>query len=708
VFSSARLKTRHISLAILMFLSQLVTPREAPAIQLRWAGGATTLSVTSNVRATLVVQADSAEGVLPDAWKLVWVADSVGIQVAPFDSLTACEMDTARVSSVDPLSTRADSAANQVTAHFCSAEDNPALSGYYLVDLVAGTKGKLKVVALARANPDSVIESNEVVYNGGVDGNYPPSILSTSSNHATASLEVTAVGVGLADVETMTVGAADGLWSVPLVIGSQNATRLTGSADVPAKLPRAIVKVESPSGIGVDDFPAEPTDLVAVSATTDTILFTDPAYPAVYCHDFAFFHNSVPDPTNPMHAWKGAFHLFYIRVVNATKADSIIAHAWCDTLGGDWTVDLNAFRPSGVGWDKMKVWAPSIQQIGNLTYMFYTGVDSLGNESIGYATTSMLGTTNITWNRNHTPVYRAADTKWADSVGVEKPSVSFRDAFVMPDPNEATYPGRYLLFNAGEDRILHPKYAIGVARNEPGTLNQWKDGGKYLATDHTHFAEITGALESPLVVQDSLTGAWRMFVANANYDLQGFRSTYFLTETPGDSVTNTAAAAWPGLDSLYSYTANDASVIAWQAAEHLQIGPIHYFAAYRGPIGIGITQMHWDTTGHKFVFVHPSNLSVGDRPGQAGLRFYLTAYRPRADLVRFTLESASVMTPKLVIYDLLGRSVRNLSDGRATQGRREFAWDCRKDGGERVSTGMYFARLTGSNRAMVVRVPIVR
>jgi flagellar hook assembly protein FlgD len=66
------------------------------------------------------------------------------------------------------------------------------------------------------------------------------------------------------------------------------------------------------------------------------------------------------------------------------------------------------------------------------------------------------------------------------------------------------------------------------------------------------------------------------------------------------------------------------------------------------------------------------------------------------------------MTPKLVIYDLLGRRVRNLSDGRATQGRREFAWDCRKDDGERVSTGMYFARLTGSNRAMVVRVPIIR
>ena len=372
-------------------------------------------------------------------------------------------------------------------------------------------------------------------------------------------------------------------------------------------------------------------------------------------------------------------------------------------------MDLNAFRPSGQGWDAAKVWAPSIQQIGNLTYMFYTGVDSVGNQSIGYATTPMLGTTNISWTRRTTPVYTAANTGWADITGHEVSGrTSFRDPFVMPDPDQVKYPGRYLLFNAGEDRVLWPRYAIGVARNDVGTLNQWKDGGKFVATDRQHLAVVTGALESPLVVRDSLTGAWRMFVANANYDLQGFRSTYFLTQAPGDSVTNTTASAWPKLDSLYAYTGNDASVIGWQAAEHLQIGDVHYFASYVGPTGIGITRMHWNSVAQKFFFVHPTNAGVGNQPDTGGLRFYLADLRPRADLVRFAVESADAITPSLVIYDLSGRRVRNLSDGRTTQGRREFVWDCRQDDGERVSTGMYFARLTGGRRAMVVRVPMLR
>lgn len=707
--SSTRNNLRVVLAASCLALTTLAAiPSSPQAIQLRWGDGSTQLVVNENARVLLVVRADSSEQVLPSNWKLIWTADSSGLQIIPTDSLVACDVDSARVSSVDPASSRADSAANEVTAHLCSEGSAPARVAYYHVDLVAASEGKLKVVALDPADPDSVIQSNEVVYNDGVEGAFAPTLLRASSNHSTALLEITGIGVGLSNAQSLKVGASDGLWSVPLSIDAQSDTRITGSAEVPAKLPAAVIEVESPSGAGLTELAADaPSGVVAVTATTDTILFRDPDL-GVYCHDFAFYYNSVPNPTDPAHPWKGVFHLFYIRVVTATGQDSIIAHAWCDSLGGPWTVDLNAFRPSGIGWDKMKVWAPSIQQAGNLYYMFYTGVDSLGNQSIGYATTPMLGTTNISWTRNRAPVYTASNTGWADSVGVETGSVSFRDAFVMPDPDEVKYPGRYLLFNAGEDRVLHPRYAIGVARNRAGTLAQWNDGGKYVATDRNHLPFLTGALESPLVVRDSLTGAWRMFVANADYDLLGHKSTYFLTGTPGDSVTNTTASAWPGLDSLYTYTGDDVDVIGWQACEHLQIGPVHFFAAYVGPDGIGITRMHWDPGTQKFIFVYPTNVSVdGDRE-RAGARFYLTEFRPRANMVRFALEDVSAMTPKLVIYDLLGRRVRNLSDGRAMRGRREFTWDCRKDDGERVSTGMYFARVTVSNRAMVLRVPILR
>ncbi|MBI5710060.1 MAG: hypothetical protein HZC42_07125, partial [Candidatus Eisenbacteria bacterium] len=512
-----------------LLVLMLCVPEISSALQLRWISGGNDLSFTSATRCTLVVQADSAEVTLPGQWRLLWLADSSGVNVVAVDSLAACQADTAKVSAIDPPSTPADSAANQVTAHFCSAGEPAATTAYCILDQPGGSSGRFKVVALDPTDPDSnrVIESNQVTYNGGVDGTYAPVLLRASSVHETALLQVTAVGAELASVQSIEVGAADNVWSVPLSVVEKSNTRITATADVYVPLPQAIVRAGSSTGSS-DPAPL-PADQITVaeatSAGTDTIMYWDPN-PSIYPKDFAFHYNSVYDPTDPAHPWKGFFHLLYIR--NKAGLDSIIAHAWTDSLGKPWSVDSMAFRPSGHGWDKMKCWAPSIQQVGNLTYMFYTGVDSLGNQSIGYATTPMLGTTNISWARSDTAVYKASNTGWAHTGGV----LQFRDPFVMLDPDVANYPGRYLLFNAGRDKNFpgNNYYTIGVARNRAGTLNLWDDLRNYEATDHDHLA-VPDRLESPLVVRDSLTGAWRMFVGNGNYDPLGYESTIFLTQT---------------------------------------------------------------------------------------------------------------------------------------------------------------------------------
>jgi hypothetical protein len=262
------------------------------------------------------------------------------------------------------------------------------------------------------------------------------------------------------------------------------------------------------------------------------------------------------------------------------------------------------------------------------------------------------------------------------------------------------------MFNVGEDRLIPQRYVVGVARNKQGTLQEWKNIGSYPSTDWSHLG--VSRVESPLVIQDSLSGAWRMFVANANYDALGHLSTYFLTQAPGDSVTNRAVSAWPQRDSLYAYTGNDVDVIGWQACEHLQIGPVHYFAAYVGPDGIGITRMHWSPSQQKFVFVYPTNAGVG-ASGRAGdAHIYLSEYRPRAGVVRMVVESGQSFIPDLTIYDLAGRRVRRIGDRRRLDGRREYSWDCRSEDGARVPTGTYFARLTGSASPAVLRVAIVR
>ena len=682
----------------------LLVPQTSSAIELHWANGSTDLTFSTATKCMLVLQADSAEVTLPSQWRLLWLADSAGVNVVPVDLPEACEADTAKASAVDPPSTPADSAANQVTAHFCSAGEAAATRAYFLLDQPGGSRGRLKVVALDPTDPDSnrVIESNEVTFNGGIDGPYPPVILSATSEHSTVLLRISVVGAGLDSVTAMRVGSADHLWDVPLTIESKSKSWLTATAEVAASLPEAVLVASTAGGAASEAaLPADPITTAEVSSTAaDTIAYVDPDA-TIYPKDFAFFYNSVPIGTTG--ARKGLFHLFYIRQINGGP-DSIIAHAWCDTLGAKWTLDRTAFRPSGLTWDKMKVWAPSIQQVGNRVYMFYTGVDSLGNQSIGYAYTDSLFTTNIPWHRFKAPVYRASMTGWADPGSPQQ----FRDPFVMPDPDPA-FRGRYLLFNCGQDRALAPHYAIGVARNELGTFDRWTDMGKYVATDHNPgHLPVPGALESPLVVRDSLTGAWRMFVANASYDF--FNSTYFITENVGDSVTDVAAASWPGRDSLFFYAGNDDNLIGWQATEHLQIGNVHFFAAYNGPPmrAIGITRMHWDPIGMKFFFVHPTNTAVGPDQSPSQVRFYVSEFRPGAGMVRFVVESEVKVSPQLVIYDLAGRKLRELVGEQPMVGRKEMQWDCRDRAGRRVPTGMYFARLTRAGRAQVIRVPIVR
>jgi hypothetical protein len=177
-------------------------------------------------------------------------------------------------------------------------------------------------------------------------------------------------------------------------------------------------------------------------------------------------------------------------------------------------------------------------------------------------------------------------------------------------------------------------------------------------------------LESPLVVRDSLTGAWRMFVANADYDPNGHFSTIFLTQTVGDSLTDIRASEWPQRDSLYHYVGDDADVIGWQACEHLQIGQVHFFAAYEGN-GIGITRMHWDPATQKFIFVYPDVTAVPSDAERSGVRFFLSELRPVAGIARFAFESASTIVPRLMVYDVTGRRLRRLTDGRAMQGARK-------------------------------------
>lgn len=724
----------------LLLLAMVLVPGVAQAVQLHWSSGGNNLALSQNTRALLIVRADSSEVTLPRSWRLQWTADSSGIWFVAPDSLTACLLDTAKVSAIDPPLTLADSAANQITAHFCSAGSPSASTAYYVLDLIGGSVGKLKLVALDPADSTAIIESNEVTYNGGIVGDFSPAILRAATTHDTARLQVTIVGTNLSATSTLRVTAPDGLWSVPLTVTSQTVARgtakrsasnratsgranscaetttLIASADVPSALPDAILEIGNQAG-SIALAPVAGDQISALAASLpDTVLFRDPNWTSnsattVYPKDFAFIYNVVATTNGP---WRGLFHLIYIRHNNnysGDAAESLLVHAWSPDLR-NWKVDKRAFSPNfadGAAWDHLHVWAPSLLPVGNQFYMFYTGVDANHNERIGYVTTSLLDTSDTQWSSTRTEVYAAANTGWADPVGHLPGFLNqqqFRDPFLMPDPDHA---GKYLLFNVGEDR--NPLYnglgrmICGVAQNAPSSLNSWVDKGPYLKTDYGH--TLISRAEAPLVMRDSTIGApWRIFLANSSYDDVGDNSTKFITEQIGAAVSDTSLGVWSDTTNLFTYLGSDHNLYGWEACEHVQVGPYHFFAGYNGD-GIAITRTRWDPSTQSFRIGDPVT-AVGCESAIAGLRFALLNFRPGVRPLRFVLESSQIVTPHLILFDLVGRKVRSLLNGQAFSGRREVQWDCRDASGAPVPAGVYFARLSGAGPQQVRRVVIVR
>ncbi len=684
--------------SLLLLLCLLLIPIEAHSIELRWAGGLTDAVAHSDTILTVFITADSSEYVLPSSWTFRWAADSASLVFGANQVAGYCTPDTTLADSMGTVLSVTDSLAHSTTTYFCRYGFSRATVAVSSIHCVGGQKARISVVA-TDANSGSLIESNEITLNGGSSAEYAPVVVSTGVSHESSTLSITALGVGLAGVVAGSLGAPDGVWSVPLSIASQSDSSLTLVGEVAASLPGSVLVVTDSNGRSAEcEVQGDPTTAAVVAnALPDTIEFVDPN-PRVYPKDFTFFYNSVP--VGLSNARKGLFHLIYIRNFGSTGQDSILAHAWCDTLGAPWTVDTLAFRPSGIGWDKTRCWAPSTLQVGPRTYMFYTGVDSLNNQSIGYAYTDSLFTTHIPWHRQRVPVLKISDETWTDPLGTSfSGNAQIRNPFVMEDPNN---PGRYLMYYAAEDKQYAPRFAIGVARNSAGTLSSWIDLGKIADTDHSQL-KVPGALESPSVLKDSLTGAWRLFVANAGWQLAG-QATIFRTALVGGSPSATAYNSWPGLDSLYAFLGNDPPTEYWQATEHLQVGQVHFFAAYEGT-GIGISRLHWN--GQKFFFVRPTSAGVAGGDASAKVRFYLSGYSPRNATARFVVETTANIEPRITISDAVGRRVRDLQLA-GHVAKQEVSWDGRDRSGVLSPSGFYVACLKANGRMSALRFPMLR
>jgi hypothetical protein len=707
----------------------MLVPGTSSAIQLHWSSGADTLTFIEAVRCTLLVQADPAEGRLPAEWRLLWVADTSAIQFIALDPAVACAEDAAQVSAIDLPVTPADSAANLITAHFCSAESNLASVAQQVLDLPAGGHGKLKVVALDPLS-GAIIESKEVTYNGGIDGVYPSAALAVSSSHGTDQFVVHAAGTGLSEVVEAIAQAPDSLWSLPLQITEQSDSTLTAVAEVCAPMPASVLRLTSESGaVAVASLPADGQregvdpdfEALADSCRLHHCYYFDPD-PNVFPKDFAFFYAISPNPV------RGLFHLFYIREFrNAPISSSSrsFGHAWSSDLR-NWEADTSAavFSVSANEWDRAHVWAPSIVQVGPNYHMFYTGVDDqapnpnlYGNQRIGYATTTAIDTGSATvWTRRSSPTYTVNHTGWArrDSVPTQPNRHQFRDPFIMADPDSA---GRYSLFMVGQKD--DGDYAVGVARNAPGTLDAWRDLGYYRSTEYDYSGN-GHTVESVTAFPDaaypgsktSAQATWRLLFTHG-LDSPDDQTIRFSTKKLGPALADTTLGpeedrVWSTpATNLFTYLAGDSTAWGTYATEHLRVGQVDFLATFDGA-GILVSRMLWN--GTDFSLLQPTVTAIREGRSEPGTHVALRVIEdaPGTGRVAFEIEMPIRERVRLGIYDVAGRRVRSLIDDQLPAGTMRVHWDGKDQAGNAARTGMYFARLSGEFGDRVVRAAFVR
>ncbi len=677
-------------------------PETSEAIELRWASGSTTLEFTTAIRCTLSIEAEVAEGVLPETWRLIWVAENCELRPIA-DPAGACEPGRAGVVNLLQAATAAEITGQEVTAEFCSPETGGTALAFQVFDLPAGSRGQLKVVALdpTDESPDSVLESNIVTFNGGIAAAFSPVILHTRTEHNSTEFKLTAVGSGLGELGPVALRALDGTWRAMLAVGPVDEHRFTATGAFAASVPACVVEAQGESGAATASVEADPPPPPLDPQAGCQQQFIEDIYPpyTIQAKDFAF----VPGGWTPSGSWK--FHLFYIRqnqFMAFSSTSKNLGHAVSHDLD-QWTVlDTAAVKVRPGRFDSDHVWAPTIVRRGLTYHMFYTGVDAGQNQRIGIATSTDL----VNWVQGDS-VLTAEEISWAD----ESPppplyagQSQLRDPFVMEDPNQ---PGQWLMYFVTVPDLYSPGMVVGVAKSS-GNFSTWQNAVPLWATLRPYVPGVSSRVESPhAFLRD---GKWWLFhtVNTAADDTVHAISN---ATGPADTVTGNWSAP-KGLQFLVPL-AEAGAYNRWHATEYLEMSEdfdLRYLAAFNDlTTGISYTQMR--PTAPPFLFTGdcPTAVAVGDGSAAvpAAQLLVLGSGSARSD-VRFRIDLPERSTVSLVIYDVRGRRVQTVVEGELPSGTSHVVWDGRDLSGAMMPGGVYFGGMQTPEGRVTVRVPIVR
>jgi hypothetical protein len=81
---------------------------------------------------------------------------------------------------------------------------------------------------------------------------------------------------------------------------------------------------------------------------------------------------------------------------------------------------------------------------------------------------------------------------------------------------------------------------------------------------------------------------------------------------------------------------------------------------------------------------------------------------PASDHVQITFEASSAMQLRLAVFDLQGRHIRTVKDGRVSAGLTTLAWNLSDREGARVKPGIYFLRASFPAGEIRRRLVVIR
>ncbi|NNE44200.1 MAG: T9SS type A sorting domain-containing protein, partial [Gemmatimonadetes bacterium] len=238
------------------------------------------------------------------------------------------------------------------------------------------------------------------------------------------------------------------------------------------------------------------------------------------------------------------------------------------------------------------------------------------------------------------------------------------------------------------------------------------DGSSFLTGTGGVFADLPlgptandGISASPIVVDIDQDGSFEVFVGHRNKNFYGFHddgSTVLGMPIPTDDINFSTAAAGDidgdgDIDIAFaSYDAN-VRVLDFSGAYSQAAVEWGTFGANNGRTA---------TYGDLGPAVDAPAIAGGDTRWAFGIEQNAPNPFVGATTVRYTLSADRNVS--LGVYNVTGRLVRTLVDGRMSAGRNAVAWDGRDAQGRRLASGIYFFRLNDGERTVTRKSVLLR